>query len=59
MARRESIIVSFAPEQAGFLTALVECGEYQSVSEVVSRESCERCHSSEWSIRPWGGVDKT
>ena len=35
MARRESISVSFTPEQAEFLAALVERGEYQSVSEVV------------------------
>ena len=35
MAKRESISISFTPEQAGFLTSLVERGEYQSVSEVV------------------------
>ena len=35
MAKRESISVSFTPEQAEFLTSLVERGEYQSVSEVV------------------------
>ena len=35
MAKRESISISFTPEQAEFLTSLVERGEYQSVSEVV------------------------
>ena len=35
MAKRESISVSFTPEQAAFLTSLVERGEHQSVSEVV------------------------
>ena len=35
MAKRESISISFTPEQAEFLTSLVEGGEYQSVSEVV------------------------
>ena len=35
MVKRESISISFTPEQAEFLTSLVERGEYQSVSEVV------------------------
>ena len=35
MAKRQSISISFTPEQAEFLTSLVERGEYQSVSEVV------------------------
>ena len=35
MAKRESISISFTPEQAEFLTSLVERGEYQSVSEIV------------------------
>ena len=35
MANRESISISLTPEQAEFLTSLVERGEYQSVSEVV------------------------
>ena len=35
VARRESISISFTPEQAEFLTSLVERGDYQSVSEVV------------------------
>ena len=35
MAKRERISISFTPEQAEFLTSLVERGEYQSVSEVV------------------------
>ena len=35
MAKRESISVSFTPEQAEFLTSLVAQGKYQSVSEVV------------------------
>ena len=35
MAKRESISISFTPEQAEFLTSLVDQGKYQSVSEVV------------------------
>ena len=35
MAKRESISVSFTPEQAEFLAALVDRGDYQSVSEAV------------------------
>ena len=35
MAKRESISISFTPEQAKFLTSLVDRGKYQSVSEVV------------------------
>lgn len=35
MARRESISISFTPEQAEFLASLVDRGEYQSVSEAV------------------------
>lgn len=35
MARRESISISFTPEQAKFLASLVDRGEYQSVSEAV------------------------
>lgn len=35
MARRESISVSFTPEQAKFLSACVASGRYQSTSEVV------------------------
>ena len=35
LAKRESISISFTPEQAEFLTSLVERGEYQSVSEIV------------------------
>ena len=35
MVKRESVSISFTPEQAEFLTSLVERGEYQSVSEVV------------------------
>ena len=35
MAKRESISVSFTPEQAEFLTSLVAQGKYRSVSEVV------------------------
>ncbi len=35
MVKRESISISFTPEQAEFLTSLGERGEYQSVSEVV------------------------
>ena len=35
MARRESISVSFTPEQARFLSACVSSGRYQSMSEAV------------------------
>ncbi len=35
MAKRESISVSFTPEQAEFLVTCVETGRYQSLSEVV------------------------
>ena len=35
MANRESISVSFTPEQAEFLTTCVASGRYQSTSEVV------------------------
>ncbi len=35
MATRRNISVSFTPEQAEFLTSLVDRGTYQSVSEVV------------------------
>ena len=35
MAKRESISISFTPEQARFLTSLVDRGKYQSISEVV------------------------
>lgn len=35
MARRENISISFTPEQAEFLSALVDRGQYQSVSEAV------------------------
>ena len=35
MAKRESISISFTPEQAAFPTSLVGRGEYQSVSEAV------------------------
>ena len=35
MAKRESISVSFTPQQAEFLAACVASGRYQSASEVV------------------------
>ena len=35
MAKRESICISFTPEQTRFLTSLVDRGKYQSISEVV------------------------
>jgi len=35
MAKRESISVSFTPEQAAFLAACLETGRYQSTSEVI------------------------
>ena len=35
MAKRESISISFTPEQAEFLASLVDRGKYQSVGEVV------------------------
>ena len=35
MARRESISVSFTPQQAEFLATCVASGRYQSMSEVV------------------------
>jgi antitoxin ParD1/3/4 len=35
MARRESISVSFTPEQASFVSRCVSTGRYQSASEVV------------------------
>lgn len=35
MAKRESISVSFTPEQAEFLASCVATGRYQSTSEVV------------------------
>lgn len=35
MAKRASIRISFAPEQADFLNSLVRSGEYPSVSEAV------------------------
>jgi len=35
MAKRESISVSFTPEQAEFLVSCVDTGRYQSLSEVV------------------------
>lgn len=35
MAKRESISISFTPEQVRFLTSLVDRGKYQSISEVV------------------------
>ena len=35
MTKRESISVSFTPEQAEFLAACVRSGRYQSTSEVV------------------------
>jgi len=35
MAKRESISVSFTPQQAAFLASCVKTGHYQSTSEVV------------------------
>jgi antitoxin ParD1/3/4 len=35
VANRESISISFTPEQAAFLTGCVKSGRYQSASEVV------------------------
>lgn len=35
MANRESISISFTPEQAAFLAGCVKSGRYQSTSEVV------------------------
>ncbi|NOY94333.1 MAG: type II toxin-antitoxin system ParD family antitoxin [Deltaproteobacteria bacterium] len=35
MAKRESISVSFTPQQAAFLASCVATGRYQSASEVV------------------------
>ena len=35
MARRDSISISFTPEQAEFVTSLVDRGRYESASEVV------------------------
>ena len=35
MARRDSISISFTPEQAEFVASLVDRGRYESASEVV------------------------
>lgn len=35
MARRDSISISFTPEQAEFVTSLVDRGRYECASEVV------------------------
>ena len=35
MARRDGISISFTPEQAEFVTSLVDRGRYESASEVV------------------------
>lgn len=35
MAKRDSISISFTPEQAEFVTSLVDRGRYESASEVV------------------------